>query len=232
MRKEILFTLTAVLILVSSYLVFFQAPIPIDPGSAAGDPNNFKIFYFHIPIAISAYLCFAIVFVSSILYLRRKEQKWDIISLSAAEVGVIFAILTLASGSIWGRSAWNAYWVSWDVRLNTSLILFLIYLSYLMVRQAVEEPEKRARLSAVFGIIGFISVPISFLSVRFYSKMHPCVVGPCPGGGGGGISGVVLSYLLINFAAYFLLVASLIVLKIENERLKEKANELKQANNN
>jgi len=202
MRKKILFTLTAVLILVSSYLVFFQAPIPIDPGSAAGDPNNFKIFYFHLPIAISAYLCFAVVFISSILYLKSKEQKWDIISLSAAEVGVVFALLTLASGSIWGRSAWNAYWVSWDVRLNTSLILFLIYLSYLMVRQAVEEPEKRARLSAVFGIIGFISVPISFLSVRFYSRMHPCVVGPCPGGGGG-ISGVVLYYLLINFAAYY-----------------------------
>ncbi|MGB8215833.1 MAG: cytochrome c biogenesis protein [Candidatus Methanoperedens sp.] len=230
MRKKILFTLTAVLILVSSYLVFFQAPIPIDPGSAAGDPNNFRIFYFHLPIAISAYLCFAVVFVSSILYLKSKEQKWDIISLSAAEVGVVFALLTLASGSIWGKSAWNAYWVSWDVRLNTSLILFLIYLSYLMVRQAVEEPEKRARLSAVFGIIGFISVPISFLSVRFYSRMHPCVVGPGPGGGGG-ISGVVLYYLFINFAAYFLLVASLIVLKIENERLKEKANELKQVNN-
>ena len=183
--------------------MFFIAPIPIDPGTAAGDPNNFKIFYFHLPIAISAYLSFAIVFVSSILYLRSKKQKWDMLSLSAAEVGVVFAFLTLVSGSIWGRSAWNAYWVSWDVRLNTSLILFLIYLSYLMIRQAVEEPEKRARLSAVFGIIGFISVPISFLSVRFYSKIHPCVVPPCPSGGGGGIGGVVLYYLLINCCCIF-----------------------------
>ncbi len=231
MRKKILYTLTAVLILVSSYLVFFKAPIPIDPGSAAGDPNNFRIFYFHLPTAIAAYLCFAIVFISSILYLRSKEQKWDIISLSAAEVGVVFAFLTLATGSIWGKSAWGAYWVSWDVRLNTSLILFLIYLSYLMVRQAVEEPEKRARLSAVFGIIGFISVPISFLSVRFYSRMHPCVVPPCPSGGGGGIGGAVVYYLLINFAAYFLLAASLMMIKMENERLKEKANELKRIKN-
>ncbi|HMB45264.1 MAG TPA: cytochrome C assembly protein, partial [Candidatus Methanoperedens sp.] len=103
--------------------------------------------------------------------------------------------------------------------------------SYLMIRQAVEEPEKRARLSAVFGIIGFISVPISFLSVRFYSKMHPCVVPPCPSGGGGGIGGEVLSYLLLNFAAYFLLAASLIMLRMDNERLKEKANELKRKNN-
>lgn len=231
MLKKIIYALTFALILISVYFMFFIAPIPINPGDAAGDPNNFKIFYFHLPIAISAYLCFAVVFFSSILYIRNKEQKWDILSLSAAEVGVVFALLTLITGSIWGRSAWNAYWVSWDVRLNTSLILFLIYLSYLMVRQAVEEPEKRARLSAVFGIIGFISVPISFLSVRFYSEMHPCVVPPCPSGGGGGIGGIVLYYLLFNFAAYFLLVASLIMLRIDNERLKEKANELKRKNN-
>ena len=231
MLKKIIYAITPVLILISVYFVFFIAPIPIDPGSAAGDPNNFKIFYFHLPIAISAYLSFAVVFVSSILYLRSKKQKWDMLSLSAAEVGVVFAFLTLVSGSIWGKSAWGAYWVSWDVRLNTSLILFLIYLSYLMIRQAVEEPEKRARLSAVFGIIGFISVPISFLSVRFYSKMHPCVVPPCPSGGGGGIGGVVLYYLLFNFAAYFLLAATLMMLRMDNERLKEKANELKRKNN-
>ena len=231
MLKKIFFILTAILILVSGYLVFFIAPIPIDPGRAAGDPNNFKIFYFHLPIAISAYLCFGIVFITSILYLRTKQQKLDIVSLSAAEIGVIFALLTLISGSIWARSAWNAYWVTWDVRLNTSLILFLIYISFLMVRQAVEEPEKRARLSAVFGIIGFISVPISFLSVRFYSKMHPCVVPPCPSGGGGGIGGVVLYYLLLNFVAYFMLVTSLLILRIDNERLREKENELKRIKN-
>ncbi len=231
MLKKIVYAMTAALILTSIYIDFFIAPVPIDPGQAAGDPNNFKIFYFHLPIAISAYLSFFIVFISSILYLRKKEQKWDIVSLAAAEVGVVFALLTLISGSIWGRSAWNAYWVSWDVRLNTSLILFLIYISYMMIRQAIDEPEKRARLSAVFGIIGFISVPISFFSVRFYSRMHPCVVGPCPGGGAGGIGPDVLRYLLINFAAYFLLAATLIMLKIENEKLKEKVNEIKRKSN-
>lgn len=231
MRKKLLFSLTAALILVSIYIVFFIAPIPIDPGQAAGDPNNFKIFYFHVPIAISAYVSFAVVFVASILYLRSKQQKWDIIALSAAEVGVIFAILTLLSGSIWGKSAWNAYWVSWDIRLNTSLVLFLIYLSYLMVRQAVEEPEKRARLSAVFGIVGFISVPVSFLSVRFYARQHPCVVPPCPSGGGGGIGGDVLIFFLINVASFFLLAASLMLARIDNEKMKEDLNEMKREKN-
>lgn len=231
MQKKLLFSLTAILILASMYVVFFVAPIPAKPPIVWGDINDYRIFYFHLPIAISAYLSFAIVFICSIMYLREKEQKWDIIALSSAEIGVIFAFLTLATGSIWGKSAWGGYWDSTDVRLNTSLVLFLIYLSYIMVRQAVEEPEKRARLSAVLGIVGFISVPISFLSVRFYARSHPCVVPPCPGTGGGGIGPDVLPFLLINFAAFFLLLGSLMLLRIENEKIKEKINELKRAKN-
>lgn len=227
MLKKIVFILTALLMLVSVYLVFFYAPIPVSSKEATGDPNNFKIFYFHLPIAISAYLAFAIVFASSILYLRKKEQKWDIAALSAAEVGVVFAFLTLISGSIWARSAWGEYWVTWDVRLNTSLVLFLIYLSYLMVRQAVDEPEKRARLSAVFGIVGFIGVPLSFLSIRLWTRatLHPVAQidysSPSP----------LLLTLYANFAAYFLLLASLLLLRAENERLKEKVNEVKRVKN-
>jgi heme exporter protein C len=227
MLKKVVYSLTVVLLIISAYVIFFVAGIPIDIRGAVGDPINFKIFYFHLPIAISAYICFFIVFISSILYLRSKKQKWDIAAISAAEVGLVFAFLTLVTGSLFGKSAWDHYWVPYDLRLNTSLILFLIYLSYMMIRQAVDEPEKRARLSSVFGIVGFISVPISFLSVRFYVEAHPCVVPPCYGEGGGGIHGAVLYYLLLNFAAFFLLAASLISMRIDNENLKEKANDLK-----
>jgi heme exporter protein C len=228
MLKKILFASTAVLMIISIYAVFSDySPIPVSVKNAPGDPANFKIFYFHLPIAISAYLAFAVVFISSVLYLRGKQQKWDITALSAAEVGVIFAFLTLASGSIWAKSAWGAYWVTWDVRLNTSLVLFLIYLAYLMIRQAVEEPEKRARLSAVFGIVGFVGVPLSYMSIRLWNRstMHPVAE---------------LNYsthsplvitLLVNFAAFFLLVASLIILKIDNERMNEKINEMKRVKN-
>jgi len=227
MLKKIIFALTAVLMLVSIYLVFFVAPIPIDQKTAGGDPNNFKIFYFHLPIAISAYLGFAIVFISSIIYLRGKAQKWDIVALAAAEVGVVFSFLTLASGSIWAKSAWGEYWVTWDVRLNTSLVLFLIYLAYLMVRQAVEEPEKRARLSAVFGIVGFMGVPLSFISIRLWNRatVHPVAE----------LNYSTMSPLLItlflNFAAFFLLATSMILMKIDNEKLKEKINEIKREKN-
>ena len=187
MFKKILFALTAIALIVSTYMIFFLAPIPVNPMEAAGESKNFKIFYFHVPIASTAYLAFTIVFVSSIMYLRTKREKWDIIAVSASEIGVIFAFLTLITGSIWAKSAWGEYWVSWDVRLNTSLVLFLIYVSYLMVRKSIDEPEKRARLSAVFGIFGFISVPLSFLSIRLWNRatVHPVVIGP----GGGGITG-------------------------------------------
>ncbi len=228
MLKKPIFILTAVLMAVSIYMVFSgYSPIPVSSKEASGDPNNFKIFYFHVPIAISAYLAFAIVFFASILYLRSKQQKWDIIALSAAEVGVIFAFLTLVSGSIWAKSAWGEYWVVWDVRLNTSLVLFLIYLSYMMVRQAVEEPEKRARLSAVFGIVGFIGVPLSFMSIRLWNKatIHPVAELDYSS-----MSPLILTFF-INFAAYSLLVISLLLLRIENEQLKEKGNELKRAKN-
>ncbi|SNQ61751.1 cytochrome c biogenesis protein [Candidatus Methanoperedens nitratireducens] len=228
MLKKILFALTAVLMIISIYAVFSDySPIPVSVKNAPGDPANFKIFYFHLPIAISSYLAFAAVFISSVLYLRGKQQKWDITALSAAEIGVIFAFLTLASGSIWAKSAWGAYWVTWDVRLNTSLVLFLIYLAYLMIRQAVEEPEKRARLSAVFGIVGFVGVPLSYMSIRLWNRatMHPVAelnystYSP------------LLITLLVNFVAFFLLVASFIVLRIDNERMKEKINELKRVKN-
>ncbi len=230
MMRKILFSLTVAAIIASIYLIFFVTPVPIDPMEAAGNPVNFKIFYFHVPIATTAYLAFAIVFACGILYLRTKKEKWDRIAISASENGVIFAALTLITGSLWARSAWGEFWVSWDVRLNTSLVLFLIYVSYLMVRKGIDEPEKRARLSAVFGIFGFISVPLSFLSIRLWNRatVHPVVIGP----GGGGISGeTVIGTVLINMAAFILLLISLIILRMENELLTEKIVTIKRQKN-
>lgn len=230
MFKKTLFSVTAVAIVVSIYLIFFIAPIPINPMDAAGDPINFKIFYFHVPIASTAYLAFAIVFVSGIMYLRTKREIWDIRAVAASEIGVVFAALTLITGSLWARSAWGEFWVSWDVRLNTSLVLFLTYVSYLMVRKSIDEPEKRARLSAVFGIFGFMSVPLSFLSIRLWNRatIHPVVVGP----GGGGISGdTVIGTVLVNVIAFILLMTSLIILRMENEKLTEDIAVIKRTKN-
>jgi len=246
--KKILGILSLVLVLAASFMVFAVAPVPVDPGERGpfmtdeewhDYQNSFKTFYFHLPIAITAYLSFTIVFIASIMYLKIggrtstdsqkqfKARQWDARAYSAAEVGVIFAALTLISGSLWAKSAWGVYWL-WDVRLTTSLVLFLIYLSYLMVRQAIEEPEKRARLSAVFGVIGFIGVPLSFLSIRLWRAHHPLVIG----GSGGGIQGSdVIMPLMLNFAAYILLAITLILMRVDTEKLKDDVEHLKRQKN-
>ncbi len=217
----VLATATASVMLLAAYMLFFYLP-PIRDESGEVLSGSFRIFFFHMPVAITAYLAFGIVFVASVLYLREKSIKWDIYARSAAEVGTLFAFLVLVTGSIWAKDAWGWYWI-WDIRLTTSLVLFLVYLAYNMLRKALEEPEKRARLSAVFGILGFLSVPLSFFSIRLWRSAHPLMFGGNTGGTGGGLEGTSLQLtLLVNFIAYFLLFLTLFFVKVQNERMEEK----------
>jgi heme exporter protein C len=210
---------TALMLVVAFEAIFFYLPVMKDSVGNVLD-SSFNIFYFHMPIAIVAYLAFFVVFVSSILHLRENDSKWDIVSLSAAEVGVIFAFLVLATGSIWAKAIWGWYWV-WEPRLTTSLVLFLVYVGYLMLRTALDDPLKRARLSAVFGIVAFVSVPLSFLSIRIWRSAHPLMFGgSLYGQDGGGLEGnSLLLVLLLNMLAFVLLFISLTLFKFQNEKL-------------
>lgn len=210
---------TALVLVVAFWAIFFYLPVMKDSAGNVLDPS-FNIFYFHMPIAIVAYLAFFVVFVSSILYLRENDSKWDMVSLSAAEVGVIFAFLVLATGSIWAKAIWGWYWV-WEPRLTTSLVLFLVYVGYLMLRTALDDPLKRARLSAVFGIVAFVSVPLSFLSIRIWRSAHPLMFGgSLYGQDGGGLEGTsLLLVLLLNMLAFVMLFISLTSFKFQNEKL-------------
>jgi len=244
-NKKFLYIVTFILVLLSISVLFFYAPVPINPGERGtyidsnGETqytttqaewinyvNSFYIAYFHIPIALTAYLAFSLVFIFSILYLREARQKWDTYSVASAEVGLLFAGLGPVTGSIWAEAAWGHYWPPGDVRLNTSLVLFFIYLAYLLIRQAIDGPEKKARLCAVFGIIGFISVPISFFSIRLWSAAHhPTVIGP----GGGGITGSqVIFPLVIGLASFVLICISLIIYKADNFTLENELMSIKQ----
>jgi heme exporter protein C len=211
---------TSSVMLLAIYMLFFYLP-PIRDESGEVLSGSFRIFFFHMPIAIISYLAFGVVFVASVLYLREKSLKWDIYARSAAEVGTLFASLVLVTGSIWAKDAWGWYWI-WDIRLTTSLVLFLVYLAYIMLRKSLEEPEKRARLSAVFGILGFMSVPLSFFSIRLWRSAHPLMFGGNTGGSGGGLEGTALQLtLIVNFIAYFLLFLTLLSVKVQNERMEE-----------
>lgn len=229
-KTNILFILTAIVMLIANYMIFFYLPQMKDEAGNILD-SSFNIFYFHLPIAITSYLAFFVVFVASIMYLKKGTHNWDVLARSSAEIGLIFAALVLVTGSIWGHATWGVYWTWNDIRLVTSLVLFLVYIAYLMMRQAIEEPEKRARLSAVFGIVGFASVPLSFLSIRIWqSYAHPLMFGSGVQESGGGLEGTSLKLtLIVNFIAYFLLYATILAYKVQNENLQEEISAKKQA---
>lgn len=134
----------------------------------------YRIFFYHVPLAWVAFLAFFVVMVMSIQYLRKNQRKYDIYALASAEIGVMFAALTLITGSIWARATWGDWWRWQDLRLTTTLITWIIYVAYLTLRGSLES-ERKARLSAVYGIVAFISIPITYISIKF-SVFHPRII--------------------------------------------------------
>lgn len=130
-----------------------------------------KILYVHVPAAWMAFIAFAVVFVASVLYLWKRQEKHDLLAASAAEVGTMLTGLTLVVGSTWGRSTWGVWW-TWDPRLTTTAILFLVYVGYMSLRAFTDDDERRARWSAAVGILGFLNVPIVYMSVRWWRTIH------------------------------------------------------------
>ena len=164
--------LITVLMVVDLYLIFMWAPTDAILGHVQ------RIFYFHVPIAWVAFLAFFIVFVSSILYLWKRSDWLDSLAHSAAEIGVVFATLILITGAIWAKPVWGVWW-TWEPRLTTSLILWLMYVGYLMLRAYAPNRSQGATYAAVLGIIGFIDVPIVYFAVDWWRAIHPeSVVGP------------------------------------------------------
>lgn len=130
-----------------------------------------KIMYVHVPAAWSAFLCFFVVFVESVRYLWRRDERDDLIAASAAETGAVLTALTLMLGSIWGRPTWGVWW-AWDARLTSTAVLLVIYAGYLALRAFADEPERRAQWSAAVGILGALNVPVVYMSVKWWRTLH------------------------------------------------------------
>lgn len=167
----------------------------VPPDALQGEVQ--RLMYVHVPTAWLAMLAFFVVFVMSVLYLIQRRPHWDMIASSSAEIGVLFTALTLALGSLWGRPTWGVWW-TWDPRLTTTAILLLIYVGYLAVRSLAEDPETRARWSAIVGIVGFIDVPIVYLSVYWWRTLHQPPTTPRT------IAPEMLGVLLLNLLAFTL----------------------------
>lgn len=217
--KESLLAITLfVAMLVDLYLIFNYASTERTMGHIQ------RIFYFHVPSAWVSFLAFFTVFCTSIGYLWKRDRKYDIVATSAAEIGVIFATLVLITGPIWARPVWNTWW-EWSPRLTLFLVLWFIYIAYLMLHNFVEGEERSARFAAVFGIVGFIDVPIVYLSIRLWRDIHPS-----PVIGGGQNSGMAPDIKLTFFFSLFtftLLYAFLLVQRIRVQRAQVTVTDLK-----
>ncbi|MFQ5484027.1 MAG: cytochrome c biogenesis protein [Desulfobacterales bacterium] len=213
---EITFEIVTFLFMLAAlYAIFIYAPVEKTMGIVQ------KIFYLHVPAAFLSFFAFFITFLASIVYLYQKDQKWDVIAYCSAEIGVLFCSIVLITGPIWAKPVWNVWW-TWDPRLTTTLILWFIYLAYLMLRGVVRE-NQRANLSAVFGIIGFANVPITFFAIRLWRTIHPVVITAR----GINISKPMKYTLLLTFCAFFLFFLSLLKNRIKLERAKIKTENIK-----
>jgi heme exporter protein C len=143
-----------------------------------------RIFYFHVPSWIAMFIAFSVVFVANISYLAARKAKWDWLGVSAAELGVVCCTIGLATGPLWAKPTWGIWW-TWDARLTTTFILWLLYISYLLLRGLLDDPERKATLSAVFGIFAFLDVPLVYVSNRLWRTQHPQPV--ILGGNGAGL---------------------------------------------
>jgi heme exporter protein C len=211
----VFFGLTFSAMLLCLYAIFIYAPIEKTMGVVQ------KIFYLHLPLAFLSFLAFLIVFIASILYLYKRDIRWDILAHSSAEVGVIFCSLVLITGPIWARPIWDVWW-TWDPRLTTTLILWFMYVAYLMIRKLLPYGSQRSNIASVFGIISFINVPITFLVIRMWRSIHPVVIDTS----GVHISAPMLTTLLISLGAFCLLFLLLLRTRIRLENTRHEYEKL------
>lgn len=209
--EKVIDFLTFIFILLALYFAFIYAPVEKVMGAVQ------KIFYFHLASAWIAFFAFFVTFICSILLLATNRYIFDDIASSSAEIGIIFCSIVLITGPIWAKPIWGAWW-TWDPRLTTTLILWFIYVGYLMLRKFVDEEDKRAKFSAAVGIVGFIDVPIVFLSIRWWRTIHPNVLQK----GGGGLHPDMITSLIVSVIAFTFLYLMLLDKNLKIKSLERK----------
>ncbi|QGY41719.1 cytochrome C biogenesis protein CcmC [Pseudodesulfovibrio cashew] len=165
MKVKILAGLAVIALLVQQYMIWFYAPI------AQSGPVQ-KIFYMHLPCSWWALVSFFVVFVSSILFLLKRNDAFDRVAGAAAEIGVLFATLALVTGSTWARAEWGHWWL-WDPKLTTALIMWYVYAGYLVLRATPMGRDRKALVCAVLGIVAFLDVPLVFFAAKLWGSAHP-----------------------------------------------------------
>ena len=213
---DVLTFLSAVTVVVGLYLVFFVAPREVVMGDVQ------RIFYFHVAASWSGYLALLVSFAASVLYLVRRERRYDALAYASVEIGLIFISQGIITGSMWGKATWGVWW-TWEPRLTTSAVLWLIYASYLTLRQAVDEENRRARFAAVYSIVGFLAVPVNFMAIRWWRTVHPLILDS----GGMELEPIMLAILIFCTVTFTVLFVALLSHRLRLQRLDERLHQLK-----
>jgi heme exporter protein C len=195
----ILGALSVVTYLIALAMVFFYAPREVTMGDVQ------RIFYFHVASAWVGFFGFFVTFVAGILYLAQRRRVWDILGHSSADIGVVFITMTLITGALWAKPVWGTYW-TWEPRLTISAIQWLLYVAYGMLRGSVPDEEQQARFAAVYGIVAFVTVPLSWFAIRWWRTLHPQILSE----GGMAITPKMLQTLMVSLTAFTLLYVTLL----------------------
>src|SRR5690349_13772127 len=204
----------------AAYASFFIAPTERTMGTLQ------RIFYFHAAAAWAGMTAFSISFLANLLYVWRRQPRWDSLGVSSAEVGLAFITTVLITGPIWAKPAWGIYW-TWDARLTSTFVLWLLYICYLLLRTLIEEPDRRALLSALFGIFAFLDVPLVFGSIRWWRTQHPAPV--IMGGPGSGLDPTMYKVLFFSWFAMLALMALLLRQRYRPEAMRGESETTQQA---
>ncbi|MCA9873202.1 MAG: cytochrome c biogenesis protein CcsA [Ardenticatenaceae bacterium] len=160
----------AISIFIALLVIFFYAPVEKTMG------NVQRIFYFHVGSAWVGAVAFFVALAAGVLYLRQNSRKWDTLALASVEIGLVFLTMATVAGSVWGKPAWNTWWL-WSPRLTLITVAWLTYAAYFMLRGAIEDEERRGRFAAVYVIVAFVTIIMAYLSIRILRDIHPVVVG-------------------------------------------------------
>jgi heme exporter protein C len=211
---------TVLLFIIAVSLVFLYAPMEAVMGQVQ------RVFYFHVANAWVGMLGFLVAAVAGVAYLRTANHKWDIVGLAAVEISFVFFFIAIVSGSIWARGAWGTWW-TWDPRLTTAAIVELVYAAYFMLRQGVEDPDRRARYAAIYAALSFISVPITFISIRILRTIHPVLFGGAGGEGSFDMTTKMQVTFMFSLLTFSFIFADLLWHRIRLGRLVEETENLR-----
>lgn len=213
---KILIVLLFLLVPLSLYSIFIYAPIERAMGEVQ------KIFYYHLGAAMTAFIAFFVVFICGIFFLMKKEKIYDIVGSSSAEIGVVYTTIVLITGMLWAKPIWNVWW-TWDSRLTTTFILWLIYISYGLLRFNLKDNDNMPIYAAIFGIIGFLDVPLVFMSIRWWRTIHPVIIKRTSIE----ISREMLIVLIISIVINLLIFLTLMLIKVRIEKIRVQIEDFK-----